>query len=114
VLYDAFSQPRAVRNRLPLLPPVEARAFCGEVRGRVLDRLPHTATPAAPFASARVASPEQQHDETMLQALQLRSGPPLLGVGTPLPPGRPGPAGTSVLVPGGPFALGGESRESPL
>src|SRR5947199_5106712 len=38
-LYDAFTQPRAVRGRLPLLPPVEARGFCHEVRGRVLDRL---------------------------------------------------------------------------
>src|SRR5689334_23960460 len=38
-LYDAFTHPRAERARLPLLPPVEARAFCREVRGRVLDRL---------------------------------------------------------------------------
>ena len=40
-LYDAFTHPRAVRDRLPLLPPVEARAYVGEVRGRVLDRLEH-------------------------------------------------------------------------
>src|SRR3954463_9031358 len=38
-LYDAFTHPRAGRDKLPLLPPVEARAFCREVRGRVLDRL---------------------------------------------------------------------------
>src|SRR3954463_10241467 len=31
-LYDAFTHPRAERVRLPLLPPVEARAFCREVR----------------------------------------------------------------------------------
>ena len=37
----------------------------------------------------------------MLQALNLRTGPPLLGPGAPLPAGRPGVAGTSVLVPGG-------------
>ena len=37
----------------------------------------------------------------MLQALNLRSGPPLLDAGSPLPPGRSGVAGTSVLVPGG-------------
>jgi gamma-glutamyl hercynylcysteine S-oxide synthase len=50
----------------------------------------------------------------MLQALQLRSGPPLLGVGTPLPPGRPGLAGTSVLVPGGPFVLGVDAADEPF
>ncbi|HVD27107.1 MAG TPA: DinB family protein, partial [Mycobacteriales bacterium] len=114
VLYDAFSQPRAVRNRLPLLPPVEARAFCGEVRGRVLDRLDTLGDADDPFDFAMVVSHEQQHDETMLQALQLRSGPPLLGVGTPLPPGRPGPAGTSVLVPGGPFVLGVDAADEPF
>jgi gamma-glutamyl hercynylcysteine S-oxide synthase len=114
VLYDAFSQPRAVRNRLPLLPPVEARAFCGEVRGRVLDRLDTLGDADDPFDFAMVVSHEQQHDETMLQALQLRSGPPLLGVGTPLPPGRPGLAGTSVLVPGGPFVLGVDAADEPF
>src|ERR1700751_5530170 len=35
-LYDAFKHSRAERPALPLLPPVEARAFNYEVRGRVL------------------------------------------------------------------------------
>ena len=35
-------------------------------------------------------SHENQHDETMLQALNLRAGPPLLGAGSPLPPGALG------------------------
>jgi len=87
-LYDAFTHPRAVRDRLPLLPPVEARAFCHEVRGRVLDRLERLGPDDDPFDFAMVVSHEQQHDETMLQALQLRSGPPLLGTGTPLEFGR--------------------------
>ena len=114
VLYDAFRQPRAVRDRLPLLPPVEARAFCGEVRGRVLDRLDALGDADDPFDFAMVVSHEQQHDETMLQALQLRSGPPLLGAGAPLPLGRPGLAGTSVLVPGGPFVLGVDAADEPF
>ncbi|NYJ05649.1 ergothioneine biosynthesis protein EgtB [Petropleomorpha daqingensis] len=113
-LYDAFTHPRAVRERLPLLPPVEARAFCGEVRGRVLDRLEHLGDTDDPFDFAMVVSHEQQHDETMLQALQLRSGPPLLGTGTPLPAGRPGVAGTSVLVPGGEFVLGVDAADEPF
>ena len=113
-LYDAFTHPRAVRERLPLLPPVEARAFCHEVRGRVLDRLERLRPDDDPFDFAMVVSHEQQHDETMLQALQLRSGPPLLGTGTPLPAGRPGVGGTSVLVPGGEFVLGVDAADEPF
>ncbi|MGR7024794.1 ergothioneine biosynthesis protein EgtB [Geodermatophilus sp. URMC 62] len=113
-LYDAFTHPRAVRARLPLLPPVEARSFCGEVRGRVLDRLERLGADDDPFDFAMVVSHEQQHDETMLQALNLRAGPPLLGAGAPLPPGRPGVAGTSVLVPGGEFVLGVDATDEPF
>src|SRR3954447_1887594 len=113
-LYDAFTHPRAVRARLPLLPPVEARTFCHEVRGRVLDRLETFRGADDPFDFAMVVSHEQQHDETMLQALQLRTGPPLLGTGTPLPAGRPGLAGTSVLVPGGSFVLGVDAADEPF
>ena len=117
-LYDAFTQPRAVRARLPLLPPVEARAYCREVRGRVLDRLERLGTTGDAvddsFAVAMVVSHEQQHDETMLQALALRSGPPLLGAGVAPPPGRPGVAGTSVLVPAGEFVLGVDAADEPF
>ena len=60
----------------------------------------------AEFTFGMVISHENQHDETMLQALKLRSGPALLDRGTALPPGGPDVAGTSVLVPGGPFVLG--------
>lgn len=116
VLYDAFTQPRAVRARLPLLPPVEARSFGREVRGRVLDRLAKlgVADDGDPFDFAMVVSHEQQHDETMLQALNLRVGPPLLGTGAGLPLGRPGLAGTSVLVPGGAFVLGADAGDEPF
>jgi iron(II)-dependent oxidoreductase len=114
LLYDAFTQPRAVRNRLPLLPPVEARAFCREVRGRVLDRLDGLSAADDPFDFAMVVSHEHQHDETMLQALQLRPGAPLLEPGAPLPRGRAGVAGTSVLVPGGPFVLGVDAADEPF
>ncbi|WP_409332774.1 ergothioneine biosynthesis protein EgtB [Trujillonella humicola] len=113
-LYDAFTQPRAVRSRLPLLPPVEARAFCRQVRDRVLDRVDRLGADDDPFPVAMVVSHEQQHDETMLQALALRGGPPLLGTGAPLPPGRAGVAGTSVLVPGGEFVLGVDAADEPF
>lgn len=113
-LYDAFTHPRAVRDRLPLLPPVEARSFCRDVRNRVLNRLAALGDGDDPFDVAMVVSHEQQHGETMLQTLQLRMGPPLLGAGGVLPAGRPGLAGTSVLVPGGPFLLGVDAADEPF
>jgi len=111
-LYDAFVHSRASRVDLPLLPPTEARGYCATVRGKVLDALDNLADGDA-FPYALVISHENQHDETMLQALNLRSGPPILGCGTRLPAGRAGVAGTSVLVPGGPFTLGVDLADEP-
>ena len=74
-LYDAFKHPRAERPSLPLLPPVEARAYDHEVRGRVLDLIEHTPADEL-FTAGMVVQHEEQHDETMLATLQLRQGPP--------------------------------------
>ena len=115
-LYDAFVHSRASRVELPLLPPAEARTYCATVRDKALDNLdalPDDLTADAAFRFGLVISHENQHDETMLQALNLRSGPPLLGTGSPLPPGRSGVAGTSVLVPAGEFVLGVDAVSEP-
>jgi gamma-glutamyl hercynylcysteine S-oxide synthase len=112
-LYDAFQHPRAERPSLPLLPPVAAREFCHEVRGRVLDLLDRTPDdPAELFTAAMVVQHEQQHDETMLATLQLRAGPPIL-TGDPLPPGRPLDTG-QVFVPAGEFVLGVDGTDEPF
>jgi len=113
-LYDAFTHPRATREGLPLLPPVEARRYAGEVRDRVLTRLERldVADPATAFPVAMVVSHEQQHDETMLATLQLRAGPPVLGPEAALPPGRPLPT-DAVLVAAGPFVLGVDAATEP-
>ena len=87
-LYDAFKHRRADRPTLPLLPPVEARAYDHEVRGRVLDLLERTPADDL-FPAGMVVQHEEQHDETMLATLQLRQGPPVLLGRRPLPPGRP-------------------------
>ncbi|MCW2514670.1 MAG: iron(II)-dependent oxidoreductase EgtB [Mycobacterium sp.] len=118
-LYDAFVHSRASRVDLPLLPPVDARAYCRTVRSKALDALEalpdEDGTGVDPtFVFGLVVSHENQHDETMLQALNLRTGPPILGLGGPLPQGRPGVAGTSVPVPGGPFVLGVTAVDEPL
>lgn len=112
--YDAFQNSRASRVDLPLLPPGEARTYCATVRDKVLDRLDALPVDADDFEFGLVVSHENQHDETMLQALNLRTGPALLDAGAPLPVGRPGVAGTSVLVPGGPFVLGVDAVSEPL
>jgi iron(II)-dependent oxidoreductase len=111
--YDAFANPRASRVDLPLLKPGEARSYCSTVRDKALDRLDALPADADEFDFGLVVSHENQHNETMLQALNLRTGPALLDSGAPLPTGKPGLAGTSVLVPGGPFVLGVDAVTEP-
>jgi len=83
------------------------------VRNKVLDTLDAMPDDDTGFNFGLVISHENQHDETMLQALNLRTGPPLLSTGSPLPPGRSGVAGTSVLVPAGEFVLGVDAVSEP-
>ena len=115
-LYDAFEYSRASRVELPLLSPERAHSYCRTVRSAVLDvldTLPDSAGQDGEFVFGMVVSHENQHDETMLQALNLRVGAPLLPDTVTLPVGRPGLAGTSVLVPAGPFVLGVDAASEP-
>jgi iron(II)-dependent oxidoreductase len=112
-LYDAFVHPRTSRIELPLLSPEQARSYCHTVRSAALDALDALPEDGSSFAFGLVVSHENQHDETMLQALNLRTGAPLLRDGSALPAGRPELAGTSVLVPGGPFVLGVDAATEP-
>jgi iron(II)-dependent oxidoreductase len=112
-LYDAFQHPRAERPSLPLLPPVAARGYCHEVRGRVLDLLERTPDePSELFTAGMVVQHEQQHDETMLATLQLRTGPPVLS-GEPVPAGRALDT-ERVFVGGGEFVLGVDGTDEPF
>ena len=111
-LYDAFKHPRAERPGLPLMPPVEARAYDHEVRGRVLDLLERTSEDDL-FTAGMVVQHEEQHDETMLATLQLRQGPPVLLERHALPPGRR-ITSDRVFVAGGPFVLGVDAATEPL
>ena len=111
-LYDAFKHRRADRPALPLLPPVEARAYDYEVRGRVLDLLEGTPEDDL-FTAGMVVQHEEMHDETMLATLQLRQGPPVLIARRDLPPGRP-VADDRVFIPGGQFILGVDADSEPF
>src|SRR5215212_10475776 len=86
-MYDAFETPRAVRGDLPLLDRGQALEYLAEVRERALEVLARTG-PAE--VHDMVLRHEQQHDETMLQAIELArlDSPPGL---EPVPrPGAPG------------------------
>jgi gamma-glutamyl hercynylcysteine S-oxide synthase len=111
-LYDAFQHPRATRSSLPMLGPVEARAYAAGVRARALDVLHSLDVDGdddltrGGFVHAMVVQHEHQHDETMLATLQLM-GPPGYRPSTPdrCPPGA-APGAAAVLLPGGPFIMG--------
>src|SRR3954451_8178716 len=65
-MYDAFETPRAVRGDLPLLNCAQAVAYMDDVRARV------RAHPDGDgFLHELVLRHEHQHDETMLQAIEL-------------------------------------------
>jgi iron(II)-dependent oxidoreductase len=67
-VYDAFETPRAGRGDLPLLKPSEAREYLAQVRERTLETIERT---GVADVHEMVVRHEQQHDETMLQAIQL-------------------------------------------
>ncbi len=80
-IYDAFSNPRSDRPNLPLLEPEAAWRYCDDVRSRALEHLESLdldsgqALLAGGFVYGLVAQHELQHNETMLQTLQLRTTP---------------------------------------
>ena len=114
-LYDAFVHSRASRVDLPLLSPAQSRSYCSTVRAAALDALDSLPDDdEVAFRFGLVISHENQHDETMLQALNLRTGAPILGPRGTVPHGRPDVAGTSVLIPGGEFVLGVDAATEPL
>jgi iron(II)-dependent oxidoreductase len=104
-MYDAFETPRAVRGDLPLLNRAEALAYLAEVRERVpeadgdvhLGR--HGGRPSASegrpdedpgYLFELVLRHEQQHGETMLQAIELAHLSPAPAVPRASRPAAPG------------------------
>ena len=135
-IYDPFENPRSVRDELPLPALPECRAFLAEVRRAVLDSLPHLsledeADPASEaggrssgdgrhlldegFVFRMVLQHEYQHNETILQTLQLKQGEPYRAprlVSAPGPvPDAPGPD-EMVRFPGGRVTLGTDDRST--
>lgn len=69
-VYDAFETPRAARAELPLLRPNKARELLDEVRARTVETLESRSLGDGAIVEL-VVRHEHQHNETMLQTLEL-------------------------------------------
>ena len=80
--YDAIENPRRIRGELPILRDAELRSYMADVRARALDVLegveidPDVEDPLLRegFVYEMLLAHELQHNETMLQLLQLVEG----------------------------------------
>jgi iron(II)-dependent oxidoreductase len=79
--YDAIENPRKIRNELPILRGDELRAYMADVRERALDVLDDVELHdtddgllAGGFIYEMLLAHEHQHNETMLQLLQMVDG----------------------------------------
>ena len=99
-MYDAFETPRAVRGDLPLLDRAQALAYLDDVR----ERVPLEDS----FLHDLVLRHEDQHQETMLQAIELaRLQPPPAVPRAERPPAPGGHTGLEAVdVPAGPCEIG--------
>jgi gamma-glutamyl hercynylcysteine S-oxide synthase len=85
--YDAIENPRKTRGELPILRDAELRSYLADVRERtleVLDEVDIGADAENPllrdgFVYEMLIAHEQQHNETMLQLLQMADGYELPG-----------------------------------
>jgi gamma-glutamyl hercynylcysteine S-oxide synthase len=110
--YDAFETPRSVRGDIELLDAAQAREYLSEIRARALEVIDERGLGDGTLHEM-VLRHEQQHNETMLQTLQLaRLSDYELTERRPLP-SRAETDFTGlemVEVPGGPCAIGAPAR----
>jgi iron(II)-dependent oxidoreductase len=110
-LYDAIENPRVDRGQLPILRDAELRAYLADVRERTLEVLDEVAIGVDAedpllregFVYEMLIAHELQHNETMLQLLQMVNGyelPGSLGL-EPVPSGP-----ETIAVAGGAYEIG--------
>jgi gamma-glutamyl hercynylcysteine S-oxide synthase len=109
--YDAIENPRTIRGKLPILRGDELRSYLDEVRERaleVLDRLELESAEdpllAEGFVYEMLIAHEHQHNETMLQLIQMVDGYEPVEVEPPPEADSDGPQ--MVLVEGGEAQIG--------
>jgi iron(II)-dependent oxidoreductase len=114
--YNALDTPRVVRGRAKLLDRPQTVQHLEEVRRRVLALLEEVDLASTDpllcdgFVYELVIQHEHQHDETILQTLQLMPGG-YLSEAPPLPDARSTPAGGMVAVPAGRYLIGTDGHE---
>ncbi len=116
--YDAIENPRKTRGELPILRDAELRSYLAEVRERTLEVLgevevdPDAENPLlrGGFVYEMLLAHEHQHNETMLQLLQLVDGYelPRAYAGRLREAPQNGPA--MIAVPGGEHVIGAPAR----
>jgi gamma-glutamyl hercynylcysteine S-oxide synthase len=113
--YDAIENPRKTRGELPILRDAELRSYLADVRERtleVLDEVDIAADADEPllregFVYELLLAHEQQHNETMLQLLQLVDGYEPLRESDTGPGAAPAPPGPEmVALEGGEYEVG--------
>jgi gamma-glutamyl hercynylcysteine S-oxide synthase len=103
-VYDAFETPRAGRGTLPFLRTDEAKAYLDEVRARTLEVIDER---GAGHVHELVIRHEQQHNETMLQAMELARLDPALHATDGDVNGVSGATGLELIhIPAGPCTIG--------
>jgi gamma-glutamyl hercynylcysteine S-oxide synthase len=113
--YDAIESPRRIRGELPILRGDELRSYLDEVRERALEVLDEVDLVSArdplfahAFVYEMLLAHEHQHNETMLQLIQMVDGYEPVEVQT-LPESQDG-GPEMVLVDGGEVEIGAGSR----
>jgi iron(II)-dependent oxidoreductase len=121
-MFNPFENPRSTRGKLRLPGLGGTLDTLAEVRRRVLDHLIENAPGGADelrqagYVYRMVAQHEYQHNETMLQAMQLKTDPPYRAPrGVETPAGRPVAADADGMVsfPGGTVTIGTDDRSAP-
>ncbi|QIN83822.1 ergothioneine biosynthesis protein EgtB [Rubrobacter tropicus] len=115
-MYDASLHPREERPSLNLLDRADAGLYLDAVRGAALDALEEADLEGEDpllrdgFVYNMILQHEYQHNETMLQTLQLSGSRYRPDEPAKLPAGDPAAEGEMVRVPGGPFVMGTDDR----
>jgi iron(II)-dependent oxidoreductase len=116
--YDAIENPRRTRGELPILRDAELRAYMADVRERsleVLDSVDISLDAEEPllregFVYEMLLAHELQHNETMLQLLQLVDGyeSELVDAALTVEPVAAGPE--TIAIPAGEYEIGAPAR----
>jgi iron(II)-dependent oxidoreductase len=114
-IYDAFETPRAQRGELSFLGPQQAREYLAEVRERTMDVTAERGVGDGVIHELIIRH-EHQHNETMLQTLQLAQldGYRLPERATPAPPARwhrPETGLELLEIPSGPCTIGAAEEQ---